>query len=77
MDEQDQLYVNQMDAWFKEMDAVEKQIRCTIETSTEIVVQNEIQLEWHLKRKDKAIQEHKEWLADKAGSETADTLSED
>lgn len=56
-------YIMQMEAWMKEMDALEKQIRTTIETSLEITEQNVIQLQWHLKRIERGVQEHADWIA--------------
>lgn len=63
--EEDKDYIEQMDSWFKENEAREKQIRMTIETSGEIVRQNEIQLKWHLKRNSLALDEYNEWRVDK------------
>ena len=65
MTEQDKIYVAQMESWLKEQESREKAIRSTIETSGEIVKQNEIQLEWHLKGQELAVKEYKKWLADK------------
>lgn len=61
----DEVYIKQMDSWLKEQLAMEKQIRVTIETSSEIVRQNEIQLKWHLTRYEPAISEYNEWRQDK------------
>ncbi|EEM92414.1 MULTISPECIES: hypothetical protein [Bacillus cereus group] len=42
----DEIYVKQMDAWIKEQEARREQIVVTIKTSSEIVEQNKIQLQW-------------------------------
>ena len=65
MDEQDQLYVKQMESWIKEQNARLKQIQMTIETSEEIAEQNKIQLGWHIERTAKGIKEYQEWLAER------------
>ena len=65
MNEQDQLYVNQMESWIKEQNAKTKQIQMTIETSEEIAEQNKIQLGWHTERTAEGIKEYQEWLAEK------------
>lgn len=65
MNEEDQMYMVQMLSWFKEQKAREKAIRSTIDTSGEIVKENEIQLECHLKRYELAVKEYEEWLAEK------------
>lgn len=57
----DQSYLEEMKAWIKEQEAREKGLRATIENSSEIVRQNEIQLEFHLKRVGSCIAEHNEW----------------
>lgn len=65
MDEQDQLYVKQMGAWFREQEALERQIRGTIETSSAILEENKIQLECSISRLALARVEHAEWLDSK------------
>lgn len=59
--EWDKSYIKQMTAWLKEQEALEKQILNTIETSTEIIEQNKIQLEWHRKSYSSAVNEFEEW----------------
>lgn len=59
--ETDESYIKQMEAWLKEQEAREKQIEATIETSSEIVRQNKIQLEWHRKTYNSAVNEFEEW----------------
>lgn len=61
MSNENEAYLKQMDAWLKEQEALEKQIRTTIETSGEIVRQNEIQLQWHLKKVEGAKDEFATW----------------
>lgn len=63
--EEDKSYIEQMKAWIKEQEAREKQIVSTIETSSEIVRQNKIQLEWHMKFYKTAVKEFEEWKASK------------
>ncbi|WP_419181925.1 hypothetical protein [Paenibacillus alvei] len=58
---EDREYFEQMEAWVKEQEAREKQIRATIDTSSEIVKQNQIQLEWHIKRMAPHMKEYDEW----------------
>jgi hypothetical protein len=60
---EEKYYIFQMEAWKKEMDALEKQIRNTIENNLEIIKQNEIQLCWHIKRIQRGIDEHNDWIA--------------
>lgn len=63
--ELDESYINQMEAWLREQEAREKQILNTIETSSEIVKQNKIQLEWHRKSYNSALKEYEEWKESK------------
>lgn len=63
--EQEECYLEQMEAWIKEQQAREKQITSTIETSKEIVRQNEIQLEWHRKFYNSSLKEFEEWKEEK------------
>ncbi len=63
--EEDKCYINQMQAWLKEQDARERQIIATIETSSEIVEQNKIQLEWQKKSYNVAVEEFEEWKRSK------------
>lgn len=65
MNEEDKFYMEQMESWLKEQQAREKEIRTTIETSSEIAKQNKIQLEFHLKAYNKALKEYQEWLKEK------------
>lgn len=62
MDEYDKSYVKQMEAWFKEQEAREKEIKTVIETSQEIARQNVIQLEWLQSNISRAKKEYEEWL---------------
>jgi hypothetical protein len=57
----EECYLRQMEAWIKEQQAREKQIVATIETSKEVVQQNEIQLEWHRKFFNSSVKEFEEW----------------
>lgn len=77
MDEQDQLYAKNMESWFKEQAAVERQIKCTIETSEEVLKQNKIQLEILQRRNEIARKDYNEWLAEKVGSETVEPSNVD
>lgn len=56
-----EIYINDMNAWIKEQEARRKQIVITIETSSEIVEQNQIQLQWLDKRLDSAKTEFEDW----------------
>lgn len=56
-----EIYFEQMNAWLNEQNVLEKSIRNTIETSSEIVRQNEIQLKWHLKRVEVAKKDFEAW----------------
>lgn len=56
-----EIYVNQMDAWIKEQEARREQIKVTIKTSSEIVEQNKIQLEWLDKSLNLAKEEFEVW----------------
>ncbi|WP_342025736.1 hypothetical protein AADC60_24555 [Cytobacillus pseudoceanisediminis] len=57
----EECYLRQMEAWIKEQQAREKQLLATIETSKEVVRQNEIQLEWHRKFFNSSLKEFEEW----------------
>ncbi|MCQ6334233.1 hypothetical protein P9Z94_23065 [Bacillus thuringiensis] len=57
----DEIYVKQMDAWIKEQEARREQIVATIKTSSEIVEQNKIQLQWLDKGLGLAKEEFKTW----------------
>ncbi|HFK1745817.1 hypothetical protein [Bacillus cereus] len=57
----DEIYVKQMDAWFKEQEARREQIVVTIKTSSEIVEQNKIQLQWLDKGLGLAKEEFENW----------------
>jgi hypothetical protein len=63
--ESNKCYDEQMQSWLKEQEAREKQILVTIETSGEIVRQNEIQLQWHMKAYAAALAEYNEWRKEK------------
>ncbi|AZJ23728.1 hypothetical protein CT694_27460 [Bacillus wiedmannii bv. thuringiensis] len=56
-----EIYMNDMNAWIKEQEARREQIVSTIKTSSEIVEQNKIQLQWLDKRLEPAIAEFEEW----------------
>ncbi|MEW9575449.1 hypothetical protein U9K47_08290 [Bacillus toyonensis] len=60
MDEKE-IYINDMNAWIKEQEARRRQIIGTIETSSEIVEQNKIQLQWLDKRLELAKSEFEGW----------------
>ncbi|PHF96304.1 hypothetical protein COI63_30815 [Bacillus toyonensis] len=60
MDEKE-IYINDMNAWIKEQEARREQIVATIKTSSEIVEQNKIQLQWLVKRLEPAKAEYEEW----------------
>jgi len=66
MDEQDKLYVLQMDSWLTEQEARAKEMTTTIETSGIIVEQNKLQLGWLLERIAKAVVEYSGWKEEKA-----------
>ncbi|MED1637495.1 hypothetical protein P4V01_11090 [Bacillus thuringiensis] len=57
----DEIYVKQMDAWIKEQEARREQIVVTIKTSSEIVEQNKIQLQWLDKGLGLAKEEFETW----------------
>ncbi|MED3484966.1 hypothetical protein P4523_23130 [Bacillus toyonensis] len=57
----DEIYVKQMNAWIKEQEARREQIVVTIKTSSEIVEQNNIQLQWLDKGLDLAKEEFETW----------------
>ncbi|EOP46633.1 hypothetical protein [Bacillus cereus] len=57
----DEIYINQMNAWIKEQEARREQIVVTIKTSSEIVKQNKIQLEWMDKGLSTAKAEFDKW----------------
>ncbi|MED2985546.1 hypothetical protein P4311_30060 [Bacillus thuringiensis] len=57
----DEIYVKQMDAWIKEQEARREQIVVTIKTSSEIVEQNKIQLQWLDKGIGLAKEEFETW----------------
>ncbi|HHK5539225.1 hypothetical protein JDS67_19895 [Bacillus cereus] len=57
----DEIYVKQMNAWIKEQEARREQIVVTIKTSSEIVEQNKIQLQWLDKGLGLAKEEFKTW----------------
>ncbi|HDR3892247.1 hypothetical protein P4J09_03015 [Bacillus cereus] len=57
----DEIYVKQMDAWIKEQEARRKQVVATIKTSSEIVEQNKIQLQWLDKGLDLVKEEFETW----------------
>ena len=58
----EKIYVKQMDdAWIKEQEARREQIVATIKTSSEIVEQNEIQLQWLDKGLALAKEEFENW----------------
>ncbi|MEB8722054.1 hypothetical protein P4H14_23810 [Bacillus cereus] len=57
----DEMYVKQMDAWIKEQEARREQIVVTIKTSSEIVEQNKIQLQWLDKGFGLAKEEFETW----------------
>lgn len=63
--QEDKGYIAQMESWLKEQEAREKQIVMTIETSSEIVKQNQIQLEWQRKSYAAANKEFEEWKESK------------
>ncbi|MFZ7802644.1 hypothetical protein [Bacillus thuringiensis] len=56
-----EMYVNRMNAWMKEQEARREQIEATIKTSSEIVEQNKIQLEWLDKSLHLAKEEFEVW----------------
>lgn len=58
---EEELYMRQMESWFKEQAALERQLATTIETSTQILAQNKIQLELHVKRTEIARKDFQEW----------------
>ncbi|MDP5274336.1 hypothetical protein [Chengkuizengella axinellae] len=62
---QDDIYIKQMESWLKEQEAYKKQIKTNIETSSEIVRQNKIQLKWANKRIKVAVKEYNEWRVEK------------
>ncbi|HEF1898106.1 hypothetical protein ACTFSP_19415 [Bacillus cereus group sp. MYBK108-2] len=57
----EKIYVKQMDAWIKEQEARREQIVVTIKTSSEIVEQNKIQLQWLDKGLGLAKEEFETW----------------
>ncbi|HDR3902515.1 MULTISPECIES: hypothetical protein [Bacillus] len=57
----DEIYVKQMDAWIKEQESRREQIVVTIKTSSEIVEQNKIQLQWLDKGLGLAKEEFETW----------------
>ncbi|EOP55591.1 hypothetical protein IKQ_01806 [Bacillus cereus VDM053] len=68
MDEKE-IYINDMNAWIKEQEARRKQIVVTIETSSEIVEQNKIQLQWLDKRLNSAKTEFEDWKKENNATE--------
>ncbi|PGY60186.1 hypothetical protein [Bacillus thuringiensis] len=56
-----EIYINNMNAWIKEQEARREQVVATIKTSSEIVEQNKIQLQWLDKRLEPAKAEFEEW----------------
>jgi DNA-directed RNA polymerase subunit RPC12/RpoP len=66
--EEDSIYLEEIDSWLKEQQARERALQNTIETSSEIVRQNEIQLNLHQKRVQLAITEHNRWRKEKGMS---------
>ena len=60
--EEEKYYIFQLEAWKKEMNALEKQIRSTIENSIEVIKQNKIQLCWHIKRIELGMEDHNDWI---------------
>lgn len=61
----DEIYIEQLESWVKEQGARERQIKVTIETSSEIVRQNEIQLELCRERTSVALDEYDVWREEK------------
>ncbi|MCC2381187.1 MULTISPECIES: hypothetical protein [Bacillus] len=57
----DEIYIKQMNAWIKEQEARREQIVVTIKTSSEIVEQNKIQLQWLDKGIGLAKEEFETW----------------
>ncbi|HDX9640335.1 TPA: hypothetical protein ACGXMH_001721 [Bacillus mobilis] len=57
----DKIYIKQMHAWIKEQEARREQIVVTIKTSSEIVEQNKIQLQWLDKGLALAKEEFENW----------------
>jgi hypothetical protein len=58
---ENEIYLNQMNAWIKEQEARREQIVVTIKTSSEIVEQNKVQLKWLDKGLDVSKAEFNAW----------------
>ncbi|HDR6318307.1 TPA: hypothetical protein QCU53_005161 [Bacillus thuringiensis] len=58
---QNEIYIKQMNAWIKEQEARREQILATIKTSSEIVEQNKIQLQWLDKGLEATKLEFEDW----------------
>ncbi|KGE20651.1 hypothetical protein [Paenibacillus wynnii] len=61
---ENQLYEQQMTAWFEEHDRLGKQIERAIEHHTEIAELNRQQLDLHNRRMDIALAEYNGWAKD-------------
>jgi hypothetical protein len=71
---ENKLYKEQMDIWILEQEALFRQLRSTIETSSEILELNKKQLALHEKRLPAVKAEFEQWKRDNGYSNVSDDV---